>query len=590
MHHRTSIFSVALIFALLALSATAFAAVPGYINYQGILTDGAGDPVVTTESVVFTIYDAATLGNVLWTETRNVTPDADGRFFVILGQAVPITDTIFRTPPCWLGTTVSTDPELTPRTLLSSVPYTYRVATLDGASGGDVIGEVTILTDGTGEGAGVRDPGGNVGNYTPTAAVFVDSVGDRTVSYGIDGITISVNNAVIKDALNDTIFHVDADDTTLTLGSRSTALGQGAVAIGDSCSTEGDYSTIAGGRYNRILIYNRGSFIGAGEHNLIQDDLVNSFIGAGWYNECLGDYATIGGGQNNIVYGDEGVVPGGFQNEAGERSFAAGNRAKANTIGSFVWADNTAADFTSSANHQFLVRASGGIGIGTASTIAQFNLSEPDVTGSKTNITQGLSRAGLNIVTQYVANAYTPGLFWSTENNNATLPKAGIYLRATSNGTRMYLGTSNNYGTGITNDGLVIDEEGSLGLNVLPNYPLHLANGAHCTSGGTWTNGSDVNSKENIEPVDGGELLAKIAALPVSKWNYRNEDPSITHIGPMAQDFHAIFGLGGDDKSISTIDPSGIALAAIQALHKRNLELEAQIAELRSLVQAKKQE
>jgi hypothetical protein len=143
---------------------------------------------------------------------------------------------------------------------------------------------------------------------------------------------------------------------------------------------------------------------------------------------------------------------------------------------------------------------------------------------------------------------------------------------------------------GITNDGIVIDEEGSLGLNILPNYPLHLASGAHCTVGGTWTNGSDVNSKENIEPVDGGELLAKIAALPVSKWNYRNEDPSITHIGPMAQDFHAIFGLGGDDKSISTIDPSGIALAAIQALHKRNLELEAQIAELRNLVLAKKQE
>ena len=55
-------------------------------------------------------------------------------------------------------------------------------------------------------------------------------------------------------------------------------------------------------------------------------------------------------------------------------------------------------------------------------------------------------------------------------------------------------------------------------------------------------------------------------AMPVMTWNYRTQDESIRHIGPTAQDFRAAFGLGENDKTISTIDPSGVALAAIQGL------------------------
>jgi len=64
------------------------------------------------------------------------------------------------------------------------------------------------------------------------------------------------------------------------------------------------------------------------------------------------------------------------------------------------------------------------------------------------------------------------------------------------------------------------------------------------------------------------DVLAKINALNIQKWNYKKEDSSITHIGPIAQDFYAAFNLGGSDKSISTIDPAGVALIGIQALSK----------------------
>ena len=81
---------------------------------------------------------------------------------------------------------------------------------------------------------------------------------------------------------------------------------------------------------------------------------------------------------------------------------------------------------------------------------------------------------------------------------------------------------------------------------------------------------SDRNAKENFAPLDSQTVLAKVAALPVSQWNYKADAPDIQHIGPMAQDFQAAFGLdGGDDKHISVVDEGGVALAAIQGLNQK---------------------
>ena len=120
------------------------------------------------------------------------------------------------------------------------------------------------------------------------------------------------------------------------------------------------------------------------------------------------------------------------------------------------------------------------------------------------------------------------------------------------------------------------------GVGVLsPTHPFEHSSGAHLTAGGVWTNASDENLKENFQPVDGAELLEKIDELPISQWNYKNESDEVTHIGPTAQDFQKVFGVGENDKSISTIDPSGIALAAIKELNKQNLRLHEESKELR---------
>ena len=94
---------------------------------------------------------------------------------------------------------------------------------------------------------------------------------------------------------------------------------------------------------------------------------------------------------------------------------------------------------------------------------------------------------------------------------------------------------------------------------------------------------SDIGLKQNIESLDPQAILEKVVALPVQSWEYK-KTPGVRHIGPMAQDFQAEFGLGADDTAISVVDASGVALSSIQALEQRNGDLERRVAYLEALL------
>ncbi len=101
---------------------------PRAINYQGLLTDNNGYPITDTLAMTFNIYE--TEGDVApeWTETQDSVEVLHGVFSVTLGSVVPIDVDVFENLYRWLGIQVESDPEMTPRELLTATPYAYRTA------------------------------------------------------------------------------------------------------------------------------------------------------------------------------------------------------------------------------------------------------------------------------------------------------------------------------------------------------------------------------------------------------------------------------------------------------------------------------
>lgn len=93
------------------------------------------------------------------------------------------------------------------------------------------------------------------------------------------------------------------------------------------------------------------------------------------------------------------------------------------------------------------------------------------------------------------------------------------------------------------------------------------------TISGTLTQNSDRDTKTAMVGVDSGEILHKVSALPIATWQLKTDPVSVRHLGPMAQDFSAAFGLGADDRHIAPLDVASVSLAAIQALYAEVKEL-----------------
>jgi hypothetical protein len=249
-----------------------------------------------------------------------------------------------------------------------------------------------------------------------------------------------------------------------------------------------------------------------------------------------GSLSAISGGANNLIHSANwSVIPGGQSNEVfGNWDFAAGQRAKAHFQGCFVWADSAAADFTSTDDNQFCIRASGGV---------QLEPSTRMFFGSQT-------RQMLNLW----GSAYGIGVQSSTEYFRSDFDfcwfKGGIHNDA-----------QHNPGTGGT-EMMRLDSGGNLKIS------------------GAFGSLSDRNAKEKFEPISPRAVLEKVAALPLSRWSYKT-DPETRHVGPMAQDFYAAFDVGTDDRHIGLGDEGGVALAAIQGLNEKVDQKDAEIQTLK---------
>ncbi|WP_405613137.1 tail fiber domain-containing protein [Streptomyces sp. NBC_01511] len=84
------------------------------------------------------------------------------------------------------------------------------------------------------------------------------------------------------------------------------------------------------------------------------------------------------------------------------------------------------------------------------------------------------------------------------------------------------------------------------------------------------------------DPVNGYQVLERLTQLPVSTWRYHWDPPHVRHLGPMAQDWWKAFEVGENDRTICCTDANGVAIVAIQALHRELTELRNEVAALRA--------
>jgi hypothetical protein len=189
------------------------------------------------------------------------------------------------------------------------------------------------------------------------------------------------------------------DDTHI--GNYSLAFGHDSRATADYSVVAGGSGNIAGGQRSFVgsgvtnYVYSNDSSIVGGNNNKVYPSTTYSFIGGGGSNQISGlsSYSVISGGNSNSIVGspkgtiagggsntllsdsDFSIIAGGFSNtiDGASYAFAAGRRAKVNDSGSFLWADSTDADISTTAANQFIVRASGGIWLGSNSSVETLN-------------------------------------------------------------------------------------------------------------------------------------------------------------------------------------------------------------------------
>src|SRR5260221_9684269 len=133
---------------------------PRILSFQGSLTDNSDNPITTNTNLRFAIYSDKTAsgGALLWQETDYVSPDTDGDFSTLLGNATTIPQSVFaQNNALWLGVSVEQTAELTPRQQLATVAFATNAEVLQGlpplvqgASGSQANANTVLVLDSAG--------------------------------------------------------------------------------------------------------------------------------------------------------------------------------------------------------------------------------------------------------------------------------------------------------------------------------------------------------------------------------------------------------------------------------------------------------
>jgi hypothetical protein len=350
----------------------------------------------------------------------------------------------------------------------------------------------------------------------------------------------------------------DALASTVSGGSKNTASGyHSVVSGGESNTASNDIATVGGGASNTAS----GG---------------NATVGGGASNTAGGTNATVGGGGSNTAYGIAAAVPGGYSNQAGGNySFAGGLYARVrdaatagNTTGdqgTFIWSDSLGTPLYSTGQNQFLVRATGGVGINTNAPAAAL-----DVNGNILASAIGLGttapnrplhirHTGAAEINMEVSDAQASWKVWN-------LIAGGSPTGQQQNFTFRILTDD---ATGVTKDIFVLGYTG--------NATLH----------GTLTQLSDVRLKTDILPLEGA--LDKVTRLRGVSYRMKDDKTNSRRIGVIAQELETEYPelVATDDKGMKSVayaNMTPVLIEAMKALKAENEELKTRLTEQERIV------
>jgi hypothetical protein len=402
----------------------------------------------------------------------------------------------------------------------------------------------------------------------------------NTVTLGVRGATISGGG--VPTAADDPDF---AGENPNRVTDHFGSVGGGyANRAGDDAGTTSDraFATVGGGQANIAS----GSFstVGGGANNTAGN--LGSTVDGGFNNTASGGSSTVGGGFLNIASGERSTVGGGDSNTASGPNSTVGG-------GVLNVASGSGASTVGGGGGNFASGSQSTVSGGSSNTASG---QDSTVSGGLQNCAGGLRSwaGGTAAKVRPGSNSGSPGAACNGLPSVGTNGDQGTFVWADSSGDSFVSTGSNQFLVRATG-GIY------LGADSNPDIPsgrfINTSTGAHLTTGGTWTNASSRALKTAFEAIDPGEVLSRLLSLPLTRWQYRDSPAEGLHLGPVAEEFHAAFGLGADGSAISTVDASGVALAAIQGLnakleaerdtlHERVEKLDAENAALRARLEA----
>jgi hypothetical protein len=382
------------------------------------------------------------------------------------------------------------------------------------------------------------------------SAVWADTAG--VVGYAINNWGINGNDNVVDGPhFLGTIDSVDLIFKTNNV-ERMRILGNGRIGIGTS-------DPLAGWHVN-----NTNGFVFTGTHGVGDIPIEGPGSRVMWYpgksafrsgyvtstfwnDGLIGNY-SFAAGYNTRATANYSVAFGFNSRATGEASFAAGN------------ASISSGDYAFSAGHNPIASGDHSIALGRAAeataesaiAIGYHPTADAPFGLSLGNYTYAHGESSVAI--GYHAWALHDGSFIFNDKADAfgyveTTAENQFMVKA-SGGTVFYT-----------------DEDLTTGVELLPGA-------------GAWSILSDRERKENILSVNPQEYLNRLDSIDVFSWSYIAQDSSITHIGPMAQDFYATFQLGLDSTTINSGDFDGVNLLLLKALNERVSEIQLQEVEL----------